>query len=313
MAVFDHLSNLLLTAERASAKGAVTLDLFSGNECPDTGTALAPLREHTAPIGRVVAEQGRICWVISKGGDACLSDVLALHTGIERERFEHVYAEAREAGVPFCEKLADMGIVEPEVARQVLRKQTASALAELARIESQQEVLYSVATMPPAHYDVRFTFEALELLEVAITQSAELKAELGELPPTFERVSPRVQAALCFRESESSDIPLVPVASNVRRSFAISEAVELALKGLDATQPGDLFAAEISPFALIASGDANDSECWVCSYTAPHLCLYQIDTQAQYLGVLSSLLADRRETLRLERLQRRKRGAAEES
>jgi hypothetical protein len=107
-------------------------------------------------------------------------------------------------------------------------------------------------------------------------------------------LAPKLQAAICFRETETSDIPLAPVSCWTRRSLSMSEAIELSLEGIAATQPGDLFVAEISPFTLISP---EDSECWVCAYTAPYLCMFQVDTQAQYLGVLSNLLADRREAL----------------
>ena len=49
-------------------------------------------------------------------------------------------------------------------------------------------------------------------------------------------------------------------------------------------------AAEISPFALFA----RDSACWLAAFDAPHLCLFQVDTQDQYLALLASLIQDRR-------------------
>jgi hypothetical protein len=294
MAAFEQLANLLMIAERSSQKGAVMIDFFRQSEAPAGGDGLAPRTGEAPPVGRVVAENGRICWVISKGDDAYLSDILALDTGIERDAFERVFESARAAGIPFCEKLSQSGLVDPAVIRLTLRSQIGAALAELANLLSQEEIAYSITTIPSTRYSENFTFEALGLLQVANLHSEDLRNELGMLPKAFARVAPKLQAAICFRETEASDIPLVPVSFWARRSLSMSEAIELSLEGIASIQPGDLFVAEISPFTLIAP---EESECWVCAYTAPHLCLFQVDTQAQYLGVLSNLLADRRNTL----------------
>lgn len=299
VAVFEQLSNLLPTAERPSENGAVTIDLYRRDQAPAGGTGLAPAVETPLPVGRVVAENQRICWVITKGEDACLSDILALDTGIDRDQFERVFEVARAEGIPFCEKLSDSGLVDPEVVRLTLRSQIGASLAELAKLQSQEEIVYSIATIPRTAYDENFTFQALDLLQVATVHSEDLREELGKLPKAFARLAPKLQAAICFREAEASDIPLVPVSCWTRRNLSMSEAIELSLEGIAATQPGDLFAAEISPFALITR---EDSACWVCAYTEPHLCLFQVDTQAQYLGVVSKLLEDRHNALVLSRI-----------
>jgi hypothetical protein len=294
MAAFEQLANLLLVAERASEKGAITIDLYHRDEAPAGGDGLAPRLEQAPPIGRVVAESRRICWVIAKGDDACLSDILALDTGINREEFERVFEESRLDGTPFCEKLSGSGLVDPDVIRPTLRSQIGASLSVLAGLLSQEEIVYSIASIPHTRYDENFTFETLDLLHIATLHSEDLRNELGQLPKAFARLAPKLQAAICFRETETSDIPLVPVSCWTRRSLSMREAIDLSLEGIAATQPGDLFAAEISPFTLIAP---EDSACWVCAYSAPHLCMFQVDTQAQYLGVLSNLLADRREAL----------------
>ena len=112
------------------------------------------------------------------------------------------------------------------------------------------------------------------------------------MPSTFSRMAPKLQAAICLRESEVSELPLVPVSCWCRRSIGIGEAIELALAGIAATQPGDLVAEEISPFVLIAPKHA---ESWLCYDAPPHLCMFQVDTQEQYLALVESLVADRRQ------------------
>jgi hypothetical protein len=292
MPTFDHMTTLLLTAEQASNGGAVTVDLFHGNEEVLSGGALAPIWEGDAtPIGRLVAQKGRICWVMAKGRGATLSEILTGETGVPRETLEEIFRTAKAEGIPFCEKLASFDLVEGDSVRRALRNQAGAALASLAWTRNQEELACSIGRIPHLSYDPRFTFDALELLQAAIQQSKELKRDLGRLPFTYARLAPKLQAAICFRESPSGDVPLVPVSCWCRRSIGIGDALDLAYSGLSATQPSDLVASEISPIALISHGN---SECWLCSYTEPYLCLFQIDTQAQYLALMESLVAERR-------------------
>lgn len=291
MSSFDHLADLLLAAERASAGRAVSLDLFYRNEVAGGGGPLAPVwGDHSAPIGRIVAERGRICWIIAKGNDLTLSDVLAADSGVPRATFERIYQSAKAEGTPFCEKLARSDIIDVGKVRSALRRQAAGALATLARIDSQDELARSVAGIPDVTYDADFTFASLEMLQASIQHSPELTEALGRLPATFARLGPKLRAALCFRESEDSELSLVPVSCWGRRDFSLSSALELALQAIAATQPSDLVAAEIGPFPLIT----RDSEWWLCAYSEPHLSLFLVDTRAQYLKLLSSLIEERR-------------------
>jgi hypothetical protein len=65
--------------------------------------------------------------------------------------------------------------------------------------------------------------------------------------------------------------------------------LDLAVSALDATQPSDPVLAEISPFALISSGN---SEWWLCDYSAPYLCLYQVNTRGEYRALVAALAND---------------------
>jgi hypothetical protein len=292
MSAFDQLANLLLAAERESAGRSVTLDLFQRCEGPLGGASLAPVRgENAAPIGRVVAEDGRICWAMAKGNDLTLSDVLAADSGVPRATFERIYQSARAEGVPFCEKLATSDVIDVTRVRRALRQQAAGCLAALARISAQESLGLSIAGIPRVSYDESFTFGALEMLQATIHSSAELEGSLGRLPGTYARLAPKLQAAVCFREADAAELALTPVSAWCRRDLALGEALELAAQALAATQPADLVAAEISPFALFA----RDSVCWLAAFDAPHLSLFQVDTQEQYLGLLASLIQDRRD------------------
>ncbi len=291
MAALDHLASLLLTAERESSSRSVTIDLFQRWEGPLGGASLAPAwGENAAPIGRLVAEDGRICWVMAKGNDLTLSDVLAADSQVPRATFERIYQSARAEGVPFCEKLATSDVIDVTQVRRALRKQAAGCLAALARLSCQENLGLSIAGIPRISYDDDFTFGALEMLQATIQNSPELEGALGRLPGTYARLAPKLQAGVCFRENDASELPLTPISAWCRRDLGLGEALDLASLALAATQPGDLVAAEISPFALFA----RDSVCWVASFDAPHLSLFQVDTHEQYLALLASLIQDRR-------------------
>lgn len=291
MSAFDHLASLLLAAERESIGRCVTLDLLARCEGELGGTPLAPARaENAAPIGRVVAENGRICWVMAKGNDLTLSDLLAADSGVPRATFERIYQSARAEGIAFCEKLATSDIIDVAKVRRALRDQAAGCLSALARISSQESLGLSIAGISRISYDDDFTFGALEMLQATIQSSPELEGELGRLPCTFARLAPKLQAAVCFRESDASELPLTPISAWSRRDLRLGEALELAALALAATQPADLVAAEISPFSLFS----RDCVCWLACFDAPHLSLFQVDTPDQYLALLAGLIQDRR-------------------
>jgi hypothetical protein len=291
MSALDQLANLLLTAERESSGRSVTIDLFQRCEGPLGGASLAPAwGENAAPIGRVVAEGGRICWAMAKGNDLTLSDLLAADSGVPRATFERIFQSARAEGVPFCEKLATSDIIDVAKVRRALRNQAAGCLAALARISCQEALGLSIAGIPRISYADDFTFGALEMLQATIQGSPELEADLGRLPATYARLAPKLQAGICFREGDAAEFPLTPISAWSRRDLGLGEALKLASLALAATQPGDLVAAEISPFALFA----RDSVCWLASFDPPHLSLFQVDTHEQYLALLGSLIQDRR-------------------
>lgn len=291
MPVIDQLASLLLTAERASSDSAVTIDIFPRNETQAAGSGLRPMWAGQAPIGRIVAEDGRVCWIMAKGCDTTVSDLLAAETGIPRKQLEDVYEVARTEGSPFCEVLASAGLVSPDDVRNTLRRQTAAAAVTLARMDTEDDTVVSVARIPRGTYDAQFTYDALTVLATATGESAELRAELGSAPESYKQLAPQVEAALCFRESEASDLTLIPIAVTAGSGLLFASALELALEALAATEPADPVLAEIAPLPLVVRGD---SEWWLCDHTAPHLCLYQINSRDDYLRVLETLVLARR-------------------
>ncbi len=290
MSVVDYLASLLLTAERASSEGAVTIDMFPRNDASPSGE-LSTFWEGAAPVGRIVAERGRVCWVMAKGCEATVSDLLAAETGIPRQQLEDVYQAAKTDGSPFCETVANAGLVSPDEVRRTLRRQAAEALLMLAHIQSKDPVTVSVARIPRLRYDERFTFAALEILEAAIAGSKQLQERLGALPATYARMAPQLEAALCFRESNEADLSLVPIACRPPANLSLGGALDLSLAGLQATQPDDPVGAEIAPFALVAR---EASEWWLCAYAPPHLCLFQLNSRAEYLEIVAGLVAEQR-------------------
>ena len=287
MAVIDQLASLLLTAERASADGTVTIDVFLRNETGRADGGLVPMWADQSPIGRIVAENERICWVMAKGSDTTVSDLLAAETGIPRKQLEDVYQAAQTDGSPFCETLAAAGLVSAEEVRQTLRRHTAAAAVALAHMGSDDETIVSVARIPSAAYDTEFTHDALMVLAAAGNESDEFRAKLGNPPDSFVTLAPKVEAALCMRESDHSELSLVPIAAHGNAGIRLTDALELGLQALDATAPSDPVLAEIDPFPLIMRGE---SEWWLCHYSAPHVCLYQLNGRRDYLDALEALV-----------------------
>ncbi len=291
MSIFDHLARLILSAERSSADSAVTIDLFLRSQEVLQRGSLTPAWEADALLGRIVAERGRICWVLAKGKDLTLSDLLAADSGVPRATFERIYQSARAEGIPFCEKLAMSDVIDVSHVRRVLRDQASSALGALAHVDAQEEVACAIAGIPDVTYDNDFTFGGPEVLQAAIQGSPELMRDLGRLPETYARLGPKLRGAFCFRETESQEFALVPVSAWCRGDLSLGDAFDVAAAGLAATQSTPFVAAGLEPFPLISHG----RDTWLCAYREPFLSLFLVDAQAQYLKLLSSLVRERRQ------------------
>ena len=291
MPVMDQLTSLLITAERASAESPVTLDVFHRGQAAPSSDGSTDTESVQAPLGRIVADAGRICWVAAKGYNTTMSDLLAAATGIPARQLEDVYEVACTEGSPFCETLVATGLVSAEEVHDTLRQQTADAARTLAGNNEDDKNTVCVARIPRLAYDPCFTFGALEVLEAAISGSQELRLGEASVPSRYQQVAARSTAALCFRESDGPELPFVPVAGGSHSGLTLAEAVELALAGLAASQPADAVLAEITPFPLVLNGD---SEWWICEHAAPHLCLYQVNARDEYLDVMEALVSGRR-------------------
>lgn len=290
MPAMEQLAYLLLTAERASANGAVTIDLFPRGEDGPGGAELTPLWAGPTPIGRLVAENGRVCWVMAKGCDVTVSDVVAEESGIPREQLEQVYEVARQDGSPFCETLANAGLVSPEEIRKALLRRTAAGAAALADADSGDDAVLSVARVNALSYETRFTYGALEIIDSVFTASEEWKRELARVPASWTSASEGLEAALCFRESSGQELSVTPIASRAPETLSLGDAVDLAMAGLEATQPPDAVLADISPYSVIPGPRG---EWWLCSYATPHIQLFQINSPHEYRRVLAELLSTR--------------------
>ncbi len=281
MPIVEHLVRILVAAERQSAERAVVMDLHP--------VGAGAQRPGAPAIGRVTAQNGRICWAMARGHDLTLTEVLAADSGVPVATFERIYEAARSERVPFCEKLADSDVIDVGAVRRALASQAASCLATLARNDARARLELSVGRMPPFSYDDQFTFGALELLQTAIHHSAELRAEAGSAPPFFAALCPELDAAICLREWDAGDA-LAPVATWRLGEFGLNRVMSLALEGLAKARPEDALAEEIAPFALLCEG----GECWLSAWQAPHLALFRIRSRKQYHAILEKLLAARR-------------------
>lgn len=283
MPIVEHLVRLLVAAERQSADRAMVMDLHP------VGTRAAGAQR--PPVGRVAAQNGRICWAMARGHDLTLSDVLAADSGVPVATFERIFEAARSEKVPFCEKLADSDIIDVGEVRRALARQAAGCLTTLAQNDAEARLELSVGRVPLFSYDDQFTFGALELLQVALHGSLELRDEAGPPPDFFTALRPRVDAAICFREWPDSDT-LAPVSSWCRGELALASAMDLAIRALQETRPEDPLAAQIAPLALlIQSGQS-----WLAAWHAPFLALFRVSSRKQYDAVAEALLTARRDS-----------------
>lgn len=283
MPIVEHLVRLLVAAERQSAERAMVMDLHP--------VGARGARTAAEPIGRVAAQNGRLCWVMARGHDLTLSDVLAADTGVPLATFERIFEAARSERVPFCEKLADSDIIDVGEVRRALAKQAASCLATLARADASAGLELSIGRMPAYSYDDQFTFGGLELLHSAIQDSLELREEVGPVPDFFAALRPRVDAAVCFREWPDGEL-LTPVSTWCRGELTLAGALDVAVRALAETQPEDAQAAAIAPLALVSHSGHN----WLAAWQAPHLALFRVASRKQYDEVAAALLRARQET-----------------
>ncbi len=117
-----------------------------------------------APVGSVLIEAGRICWIAAKGLNRRLSGLLMVGASeADRERFESIFEWCREKGAPLGETLLQHRLVDEAGLREAILRHSAESLLSLAPVANEVQWVEHQRR----RYDARFTFCATELFVTA--------------------------------------------------------------------------------------------------------------------------------------------------
>lgn len=115
------------------------------------------------PVGSILLEHGRVCWVFCVGMGRRLTDILRHQQDppLDAVVVEEVYRRCLELRTPLGEALVTAGIVTPSGLRSALRQHNAEALAQLA-------LGWPMSSCWVDHkrqrYDAQYTFSPAEIL-----------------------------------------------------------------------------------------------------------------------------------------------------
>jgi hypothetical protein len=125
-------------------------------ELADTGL----LSFGVAPIGAVLVERGRVCWVAAHGLQRRLRDLLRSSARADEAVLDRTYERCRAEGLLLGETLVAQGILQSAELESALRRHSAECLAHLCQTPQP----LSWASHLGRGYAPQFTFRALELL-----------------------------------------------------------------------------------------------------------------------------------------------------
>ncbi len=128
----------------------------------------------------------------------------------------------------------------------------------------------------------------LELLGLCIGESQD--REWAEPGPSeaLSALAARVTAALCFRETNCSEIPVVPVISFGVDALPIHALLSLGRDALGVARPVALAAGSIHPYAVLVHLNGSGV---ICALDGPYLWVFEIGGRAEYGEVMAHLQA----------------------
>lgn len=271
-----RLAEILSAAEREASGRIATLDLLG--------------RDGEDVLGRLTAENGRLCWAMARDQTPRISDIFAEECGVPRTLLEETFQAARERGTPFGEELVARSLVGEDDLRRCLRRQMVTALLWLCR-SWPGGAGYRVSTTERISYDPAFTAAPLALLLDCVSQLPELGGAVRELPPAFRALAPRLGAALCFVSACAETRALVPVAASNAGALSVGGALDVGRDAMAVVAPPALQAAEIRPYAVLVH---RDGEGLVVSWSGSHVCVFEVQGRDQYGELLAHLVAEHR-------------------
>lgn len=129
---------------------------------PSAATGMLILGQGEQPVGRILFEQGRICWASAQSMRRRLTDLLCHQHDppLDPERVERAYADCVKNRKIFGEHLLEVGIVSEHGLRRALRQHIAESLAVL----SDPALISQWTAHDQRSYDARLTFSTGELL-----------------------------------------------------------------------------------------------------------------------------------------------------
>lgn len=189
---------------------------------PVSATGMLVFGTSEQPVGRILFEQGRICWASANSMRRRLTDLLCHQhePPLDPERVEQAYVECVKNRKIFGEHLLQVGIVTEHGLRRVLRQHIAESVALL----SDPALTSHWIAREQRAYDARLTFATGELLtnlgavwdfEAAHEASARLRRV----------VEPAACVGLGFVRTPSGD--LLPVAQCNAQNTSALELLDL--------------------------------------------------------------------------------------
>jgi hypothetical protein len=209
---------------------------------------------HFGREGVVLLEAGLVCWAVASGMELRLSELLRNQRNppLDPAALERLVRECHERRTPLGEALVESGQVTADGLRLALFRQTAEAIAHIARGGATPDAFVAHAR---SGYDARFVFRPVELL-----------ASLGGRRHRAAAAAARAHLAATL-VAEASAVAFVRDAGE---AVLVAAAGDASVRVADVVRAGAYAAAlfdaahEIDPRARIAVASAGGAGALVC-------------------------------------------------
>lgn len=214
-----------------------------------SGALMVGTREK--PIGTILVESNRVCWIAAAGMSRRLRDILRGHCGIaiSEENLDAIYERCRRERRPLGEALVASGLVSSEQMRSAIKQHTVESLlavdASLVRAQQRDVDAWPLTWIEHAGhgYNPRYTFSATEILAAAGALSLdETTADL--VADHLNAIGVAACAAVAFGATQGGT-PLF-VGARTTLSVSVQHLLELAAWADAALAASNGFSPEVA-------------------------------------------------------------------
>lgn len=212
-------------------------------------------RDSQEPLGKVMIEEGRLCWATARDSTVRLNELILRETRLNAEDLRERYAEALERGSPFGESLVSEGLLEAVTLRRLLLEQIVGALSVMLRDSANAPTRWTETDAPTRTHSPAFTFSGPEVMMAFVTHDVEAALEAPPAPLPFLEALERISPSVCLLQTHEPPMMYLPMQISPDVDLSYSQVQRLARHAHRLLMTPALVALGIRPHLAFCAAD----------------------------------------------------------